>query len=63
MPIYNFKCKTCGEIELNLKFSDIPLKKCPICCSLNIERIFSPINSMWKTNGAYSKTNHGRGGM
>jgi len=63
MPIYNFKCQTCGEIELNLKPSDIPLKQCPNCNNLKIERIFNPILSMWKTDGAYSKNNHGKGGV
>lgn len=61
MPNYNFKCPTCGEIELTLRMSDIPLKQCPVCQDNNIQRIFAPINNIWKTGGAYSKSNHGEG--
>lgn len=56
---YPFNCKICGEIELELKPSQIPLKECPICGCKEIERIFQPIQSLWKCSGAYSKSNHG----
>ena len=32
MPIYEYECKTCGQVtELLQKISDSPLKKCPDC--------------------------------
>jgi putative FmdB family regulatory protein len=57
--LYPFNCENCGEIELNLKPSQIPLKECPNCGSEKIERTFSAIPSLWKTAGAYSKAKHG----
>lgn len=58
--IYPFKCKKCGEFELKLKMSEIPLKKCPHCGSKKVERIFTVVDSIWKVGGAYSKQNHGK---
>jgi len=58
--IYQFNCEVCGEIYLNLKMSDIPLKECPDCGCKNIERSFAPTISLWKCDGAYSKQNHGK---
>ena len=56
--IYQFKCEKCGELELNLRMSEIPLKECPNCGCAKIERIFSGVTSIWKTTGAYSKQYH-----
>ena len=57
--LYPFNCENCGEIELELKPSQIPLKECPNCGSEKIERVFSATPSLWKTSGAYSKAKHG----
>ena len=58
--LYPFNCENCGEIELNLKPSQIPLKECPNCGSEKIERVFkSSVPSLWRCSGAYSKSNHG----
>lgn len=61
MPIYDFKCDNCGEIKLDLKMNQIPLDKCPLCKSENIERVFNvSINNIWHCSGGYSKINHGK---
>lgn len=56
MPTYNFKCASCGEIELVLKMSEIPLKKCPKCESEKIERDFKPIPIIWNCQGSFGKS-------
>jgi putative FmdB family regulatory protein len=58
---YQFNCETCGEIELDLKMSDIPLKQCPECGNEKIERTFKVGTvSIWHCDGAFSKQNHGK---
>ena len=44
MPIYEYKCKKCGEkFELKLGFFHTKNAiKCPVCGSNDAERIFSP---------------------
>jgi len=56
--LYPFNCENCGEIELNLKPSQIPLKECPNCGSEKIERIFTVVESIWNCRGAHSKADH-----
>lgn len=55
MPYYEFKCPNCGEVEFNLKMSEIPLKECPKCKSDKIVRVYKPIASIWKCGGAFGK--------
>jgi putative FmdB family regulatory protein len=55
---YKFNCEQCGEIELNLKMSEIPLKQCPNCGCEKIERVFTATTSVWRCSGAFSKVNH-----
>lgn len=57
MPFYEFKCDKCGDIEFNLRMSEIPLKECPKCGSVKIVRVFKPVPSIWKCSGAFGKNN------
>ena len=57
MAIHLFDCSRCGVIELDLKMSDIPLRECPKCKSVCIEKVFAPTSSIWKCSGACGKTN------
>jgi len=47
MPIYEYKCKNCGDkFELKLGvFHNKNEEKCPKCGGQNIERVFSAISS------------------
>jgi putative FmdB family regulatory protein len=52
MPIYEYKCKTCGVIEhLQLKKED-ELKVCPTC-NEPVEKLISPCNSHFQGPGFY----------
>jgi len=48
MPIYEFKCKSCGEeFELLLKSRDeVDSVKCPKCGSKEVSRLMSVVNSI-----------------
>ena len=53
MPIYEYKCNSCGRIiEVMQKFSDKPLSKCP-ACSGRISRIISNCSFHLKGTGWY----------
>lgn len=58
---YLFKCENCKEIEVTMSYKDLPLTKCPKCGNENIERIYSPITSVWNCDGAFGKSS-GSGG-
>jgi len=58
MPIYEYRCKTCGEFERLQKISDEPLKYCPNCNG-EVERLVShSIGIAFKGPGFY-KTDYG----
>jgi putative FmdB family regulatory protein len=55
---YNYNCKNCGNMALELRMSEVPLKECPKCGSEEVVRNYGATNNIWKTDGAYSKRNH-----
>ena len=53
MPIYEYECKDCGNIEEVLQqFSDKPLKKCPHC-SGKLQKLISQSTFHLKGTGWY----------
>ena len=64
MPIYEYKCKKCGEkFELRLGFSQNRNSvKCPKCGGEEPERVFSPFLSASGTSdsGSQSSCSTGR---
>ncbi len=55
MPLYEYKCKKCGEkFELRLGFfHDKKTLKCPACGCEDPERVFSPF-ATGGSSGSYS---------
>ena len=54
MPIYGYRCRTCGhEFEVLQKMSDTPLKTCPKC-SGQLAKIVYPAGIVYKGSGYYS---------
>ena len=53
---YNFFCSQHGEIIINVPMKEVKEKMpCPLC-DKNMERIYSPTTSIWKTSGNYNAT-------
>jgi len=53
MPIYEYECAQCGQVEEVIqKFSDKPLKKCPRC-SGKLHRLISQSSFHLKGTGWY----------
>jgi len=54
MPIYEYKCKSCGEIHEALqRFSDPPLKTCPKCGGELVKLISAQIGLHFNGSGFY----------
>jgi putative FmdB family regulatory protein len=55
MPVYEYKCDSCGKnIELRQKFSDPPAKECPHC-SGNLNKLISQSAFALKGSGWYAQ--------
>ena len=55
MPIYEYRCTTCGHVlEVIQKLDDKPLKKCP-ACSGSLEKLISRSAFQLKGGGWYSE--------
>jgi putative FmdB family regulatory protein len=61
MPIYGYRCKSCGhELEVLQKMSDPPLKTCPKC-SGELAKMVYAAGIVYKGSGYYS-TDYSKGG-
>ncbi len=59
MPIYEYKCPSCGHrFEVLRKISDDPDGKCPHC-EAQAKRLFHPVGVIFKGSGFYT-TDYGR---
>ena len=55
MPIYEYKCTTCGhQLEAIQKFSDEPLTDCPECYKPNLQKLVSSSAFHLKGSGWYA---------
>jgi putative FmdB family regulatory protein len=54
MPIYEYQCKSCGhEMEAIQKITDDPLKECPACGDLELNKLISAAGFRLKGGGWY----------
>ena len=61
MPIYGYRCRTCGhEFEVLQKMSDAPLKTCPKCSGQLAKMVYAA-GVVYKGSGYYS-TDYTKGG-
>lgn len=55
MPIYEYRCASCGhEIEVLQKMSDAPLKTCPACGKDTFSKQISAAGFQLKGSGWYA---------
>jgi putative FmdB family regulatory protein len=63
MPIYEYRCASCGhELEAMQKFSDPVLKQCPQCRAEALVKLVSAAGFQLKGGGWYATDFRGSGG-
>src|SRR5512136_125525 len=67
MPIYTYRCESCGvQFERHQSFSDEPLKRCPECSKNSLRKVLTPAGIVFKGSGWYAtdhKSPSGQGRM
>lgn len=54
MPIYEYECQACGhELEAWQKICDQPLRKCPECGKMKLQKLISAVGFRLKGGGWY----------
>lgn len=57
MPVYTYKCDTCGhQFDIRQRFADDPLTKCPQCEN-EIRRVITQVGVVFKGSGFYVTDN------
>ncbi|HUF00605.1 MAG TPA: zinc ribbon domain-containing protein [Anaerolineales bacterium] len=58
MPIYTYRCDSCGvQFERHQLFQDAPLKICPECRKKSLRKVITPTRVIFKGSGFYA-TDH-----
>jgi putative FmdB family regulatory protein len=58
MPIYTYRCESCGvQFERQQSFSDQALAWCPECNKKSLRKVYTPVGIVFKGSGFYS-TDH-----
>jgi putative FmdB family regulatory protein len=58
MPIYTYRCESCGvQFERHQSFTDEPLKRCPECNKNSLRKVLTPAGIVFKGSGWYA-TDH-----
>ena len=63
MPIYTYRCENCGvQFERRQKFTDDPLKHCPVCKKNTLRKVYLPVGIVFKGSGFYATDNRSPSG-
>jgi len=58
MPVYTYRCGSCGtQFERHQFFHDAPLKTCPNCKKKALKKVITPTKVIFKGSGFYA-TDH-----
>ncbi|RJP53079.1 MAG: zinc ribbon domain-containing protein [Anaerolineaceae bacterium] len=58
MPVYTYRCESCGvQFERHQFFHDAPLKTCPECRKRSLKKVMTPVGIVFKGSGFYA-TDH-----
>jgi len=58
MPVYTYRCDSCGvQFERHQFFQDAPLKICPECRKKSLRKVITPTRVIFKGSGFYA-TDH-----
>jgi putative FmdB family regulatory protein len=60
MPIYVYRCDTCGlTFERRQRMTEAPLKDCPECDG-HVQRVIQPVGIVFKGSGFYVTDNRSK---
>ena len=63
MPIYTYRCESCGvQFDRRQKYSDEPLKVCPECQTEPLRKVYLPVGIVFKGSGFYATDNRSPSG-
>jgi len=58
MPVYTYRCDSCGvQFERHQSFQDAPLKTCPECRKKSLKKVITPTRVIFRGSGFYA-TDH-----
>jgi putative FmdB family regulatory protein len=58
MPVYTYRCTSCGvQFERHQSFTDAPLKICPECRKKTLRKVITPSKVIFKGSGFYATDN------
>jgi putative FmdB family regulatory protein len=64
MPIYTYRCESCGvQFDRTQKFTDNPLTQCPECGKKTLRKVYSPVGIVFKGSGFYATDHHSPSGQ
>jgi len=64
MPIYTYRCESCGvQFEEHQHFDDSTLTVCPECGEESLRKLYLPVGIVFKGSGFYSTDNRSPSGM
>ena len=64
MPVYAYRCESCGvHFERQQSFSDPALKRCPECNKNSLRKVIGPVGVVFKGSGFYATDNRSTSGL
>lgn len=64
MPIYTYRCESCGvQFEEHQHFDDPPLTVCPECGEETLRKLYLPVGIVFKGSGFYATDHRSPSGM
>jgi putative FmdB family regulatory protein len=64
MPIYTYRCESCGvQFEEHQHFDDPPLTVCPECGEQSLRKLYLPVGIVFKGSGFYATDHRSPSGM
>ena len=63
MPVYSYRCSSCGvQFDRQQSFHEAPLKTCPECRKKSLVKVLAPVGIVFKGSGFYA-TDHRSGAI
>lgn len=64
MPVYAYRCESCGvHFERHQSFTDPALKRCPECNKNTLRKVIGPVGVVFKGSGFYATDNRSTSGL